>query len=299
MYTIGVDIGGTNARVALLDQNFNILQKEVVQTKDAEFDRILNLIIAIIKQVDPENKADVIGVCSPGPIDKEAGMILDAPNLPLWRDKPFVDRIKEATGRHVYLTNDANAAAIAQAIDDDHDMLVFITVSTGVGGGIVYKKQLIEGKYVYAGEFGTMIISDEDRNHSQLYPGTLESLCSGTALALEASKRYDENISTKELFSRYEQGDVIASVIVERWVEHFSRAIANLLQIIEPEVFYLGGSVITNNPWLLDKIKEKTKDKVYEGLKDKIELRLAKYADDAGIVGAAFNGYVSEKGERL
>ena len=71
------------------------------------------------------------------------------------------------------------------------------------------------------------------------------------------------------------------------------------MQIIEPEVFYLGGSVITNNPWLLDKIKEKTKDKVYEGLKDKIELRLAKYADDAGIVGAAFNGYVSEKGERL
>lgn len=299
MYTIGVDIGGTNARVALLDEKFNILKKEVVQTKDVEFENILNLIIAIIKKVDPDNKSNVIGICSPGPLDKEQGMILDAPNLPLWRNKPFVDRIKEATGKNVYLTNDANAAAIAQAIDDNHEMLVFITVSTGVGGGIVYKQQLIEGKHVYAGEFGTMIISDEDRKHSQLYPGTLESLCSGTALSLEATRRYGESVSTKELFTRYEQNDPIALEIIERWGEHFSRAIANLLQIIEPEVFYLGGSVITNNSWLLDKIEDRTKNKVYEGLKDKIVLKLAKYADDAGIVGAAFNGYVRDREEKL
>ncbi len=295
MYTIGVDVGGTSARVALLDENFNIVKKETISTGKRDFETVIKEIADLINNIDPDRKALLVGFDTPGPLDLEKGMILDAPNLPTWSNKPFVNKIEELTGRKTYLTNDANAAALAQAIEDKSETLVFITVSTGVGGGIVYQGKLIEGKKAYAGEFGLMIISDDDRHHEQLYKGTLESLCSGTALSLEASKRYNREVSTKELFDLYEDKDSIAIEIIDLWVEHFSRAIANLLQIIEPEVFYIGGSVVLFNPWLLDMVKEKTKNKLYEGLRDKVNLKIARYGEDAGIVGAAYNAFVNSK----
>lgn len=290
MYSIGVDIGGTSARVALFDDNLNLLDKSITQTADKEFDDIINEISNMINEIDKDNKAKVVGMCSPGPLDKETGTILDAPNLPKWSNKPFIKLFEEKTNRKVYLTNDANAAAMAQAITDDRETIVFITVSTGLGGGIVYEGRLMEGKKVYAGEFGLMIISDDDRKHNQLYAGTWESLCSGSALALEATKRYGQEISTKELFERYHKNEKIALDILDLWVEHFSRGIANLILTIEPEIFYLGGSVITKNEFLIPMIIEKTKGKVYQGLKDRIFIEVAKYGDDAGLVGAAKHG---------
>lgn len=295
MFTIGVDVGGTSARVALLDENFNIVEKKTIETGKKDFDEVINNIAQLIIDIDQDKKAELVGFATPGPLDLDKGMILDAPNLPTWRNKPFINIIEEKTNRKAFLTNDANAAAIAQAIEDDSNTLVFITVSTGVGGGIVYEGKLLEGKKAYAGEFGLMIIADDDRNHEQLYAGTLESLCSGTALALEASKRYNTEISTKELFDRYENNEEIAKEIIDLWIEHFSRAIANLLLTIEPDIFYIGGSVVLKNPWLLDKVKERTKNKVYEGLKEKIDLEIARYGEDAGIVGAAYNAYVKNK----
>lgn len=296
MFTIGIDIGGTNARVALLDENFNIIRKEITKTSDKPFDEVIIEISDLINKVDYENKAKTIGIAAPGPIDKEKGMILDANNMPDWQYKPFIKLIEEKTGRCAFLTNDANAAAMAQAIDDKSEMIVFITVSTGVGGGIVYQGKLIEGKRVYAGEFGTMIVSDEDRKHKALYQGTIESLCSGTAIAKKASELYGFEMNAKEVFERFAFKEYIAVNLINEWVEYFSRAIANILQTIEPEVFYLGGSVILHNPWLLELLKEKTKDKVYIGLKEHINLSIAKYGEDAGIIGAAYNSYVKSGG---
>lgn len=296
MFTIGIDIGGTNARVALLDENFNIIRKEITKTSDKPFDEVIIEISDLINKVDYENKAKTIGIAAPGPIDKEKGMILDANNMPDWQYKPFIKLIEEKTGRCAFLTNDANAAAMAQAIDDKSEMIVFITVSTGVGGGIVYQGKLIEGKRVYAGEFGTMIVSDEDRKHKALYQGTIESLCSGTAIAKKASELYGFEMNAKEVFERFALKEYIAVNLINEWVEYFSRAIANILQTIEPEVFYLGGSVILHNPWLLELLKEKTKDKVYIGLKEHINLSIAKYGEDAGIIGAAYNSYVKSGG---
>lgn len=298
MYSIGVDIGGTSARVALVDESFNIVNKLTTETKDKEFEYIINEISSMINEVDQDNKTNIVGICSPGPLDKEKGMILDAPNLPKWRNKPFINLIEQKTNKKAYLTNDANAAAMAQSINDDRETIVFMTVSTGVGGGIVYKNELLEGKKVYAGEFGLMIISDDDRNHEQLYPGTLESLCSGTALAKKATKIYNKEMTTKELFDKYIENDSKAIEIIKLWTEHFSRAITNIILSIEPEIFYLGGSVITNNQFLIEDIIEQTKPKLYEGLKDNINIEVAKYGDDAGIIGAAKHGLTKYKGDQ-
>lgn len=297
MYSIGIDIGGTIARVALVDPQMKIVEKKTTSTAKRELEDVLEDLVDLIGQVYPEKKAQVIGIASAGPLDIEKGIILDAPNLINWAYKPFTSVIREKTKLPTFLTNDANAAALAQDIDNtSYDSLMFITVSTGIGGGIVYKHQLIEGRFGYAGEVGSMIVSDEDRKHPSLYKGSWESLCSGTALGLRASQLYNKKMDAKDLFSLYYKNDPIALNIIDEWAEYFSRAIANLLQIIEPEIFYIGGSVFINNPFLLELIEEKTKNKVYDGLKDKIRLELPKHEEDAGIIGSAYHAKNKLKG---
>lgn len=297
MYSIGIDIGGTQARVALVDPQMNIVEKKTTPTAKRELEDVLEDLIKLIKEVDPQEKAQVVGIASAGPLDIEKGIILDAPNLINWAYKPFASVIRERTRLPSFLTNDANAAALAQDIGNKtYDCLMFITVSTGIGGGIVYKHQLIEGRFGYAGEVGAMIISEEDRNHLSLYKGSWESLCSGTALGLRASQLYNKKMDAKDLFSLYYEKDPLAIKIIDEWAEYFSRAIANLLQIIEPEIFYIGGSVFIHNPFLLELIEEKTKDKVYDGLRDKIRLELPNHEEDAGIIGSAYHAKNRLKG---
>ncbi len=297
MYSIGIDIGGTQARVALVDPQMNIVEKKTTPTAKRELEDVLEDLIKLIKEVDPQEKAQVVGIASAGPLDIEKGIILDAPNLINWAYKPFASVIRERTRLPSFLTNDANAAALAQDIGNKtYDSLMFITVSTGIGGGIVYKHQLIEGRFGYAGEIGSMIISDYDAKHDQLYKGSLESLCSGKALASWASEVFKQEMDAKDLFDLYYQAHPQAIEIIDQWVELFSRAIASLLQILEPEIFYLGGSVIINNPFLLEKIKTKSQEMVFDGLKDKIVLELAKHEEDAGIIGSAYHAKNRLKG---
>lgn len=216
-------------------------------------------------------------------------MLVYATNLPQWQNKPLRTIIEHDTNKSVYLINDANAATIAQTIGEDKDMIVFVTVSSGIGGGIVFKGKLIEGKNGYAGEFGTIIVSDEDRNHPSLYKGSLETFCSGISLGKRASEIYNDDLEAKDVFEKYGKKEEKAIEIVEEWIEYFSKAMANIYQIIEPEVIYLGGSVILNNPWLLKKIEEKTKTMVLKGLSEYINFTIAKFKEDAGIIGAAYN----------
>lgn len=298
MYTIGIDIGGTNARVALIDSQMNILNKKQIKTENRKFNHVLEDLIYLVSQIDPKSQAQAIGIACAGPLDLDKGMVLDAPNLSNWSYKPFVSVIEEKTGLKTYLTNDANAAALAQDIgNNNYKSIVFITVSTGIGGGLVYDHKLIEGKFGYAGEIGSMIISDLDNDHPSLYKGTLESLCSGPALAKLASEKYEKTMKAEDLFRLYYKNDPLAMDLINLWVELFSRSIANLVQILEPEIFYLGGAVIINNPFLLKKIEEKTKEMVFDGLKDKIVLRPAKYKDDASLIGAAYHAKNKIKGE--
>lgn len=292
VYTIGIDLGGTNMRVALIKDGTTIVKKaeQATETQKGAADAIARM-VSMVAEVDPERKASAIGIGSAGPLDLEHGIILKTPNLVGWEGTPIVDLMRQGTGREVYLNNDANVAGLAEAVfggGKGCKSSVFITASTGVGGGIVVNGHLLEGAYGYGGEIGCMIVADDDRKHDSLYAGTLESLCSGSALNLQAQKIYGPGTNAAYVFQQYAQNDMAAMGIIELWLEHFSRGLASLMQIVDPEVFVIGGSVVLHNPWLLEQLPEHIRPKVYEGLRDKINLRLPELGGDAGLIGAAY-----------
>jgi glucokinase len=199
----------------------------------------------------------------------------------------------------VFFENDVNVITV---LESDHgaakpyNQSIYITVSSGIGCGIILNKNIIHGAHGYAGEIGSMIISDSTRNHSTLYNGTLESLCSGIALEAESKFLYGRDATAGLLFERYHMGDRRAIEVIDRWVEYFSNAIVSLMQVIDPNIVVVGGAVIHHNQWLIDRVIESAKKKVLPHLKENIKIVLTEFGPDAGIIGAGYNLYKKEKG---
>jgi glucokinase len=290
---IGVDIGGTNIRVGLIDiNNFQLLGKETAltsefQTVKAFFEKIRNM----IENVDTKKEATKIGMALPIPWKDSMISISDSTNLPLLESVSISEIKAFFPDYELCFENDVNVIALLEAkhgASEGHKHSIYITVSTGIGSGMIFNNSIFRGTHGYAGEIGSMIISDENKNHLLLYNGTLESLCSGNSLNEESVKLYGEGATAKLLFERYQNGDVDAIHVIEIWIDYFSSAIASLMQTIDPEIFVLGGSVIYHNQWLINKIIKSTKKKVFKQLKDKVKIVLSKYGPDAGMIGAGY-----------
>jgi glucokinase len=289
---IGVDIGGTNIRVGLINSDFQLLRKETAVTSDFQnANEFFEHIRMMIERVDVSREATKIGIALPVPWKDSMEKISDSTNLPLL-ESISVNEIKAYFSEYeVYFENDVNVIALLEShlgSAKNSENLIYITVSTGIGSGMILNNSLFRGTHGYAGEIGSMIISDENKNHLLLYNGTLESLCSGNSLKEESVKLYGKSATAKLLFERYQNGDVDAIHVIEGWIDYFSSAIASLMQTIDPEIFVLGGSVIYHNQWLINKIIESTKNKVFKQLKDKVKIVLSKYGPDAGMIGAGY-----------
>lgn len=293
---IGVDIGGTNIRVGLINGDLQLLKKETVLT--SSFRNTIDFFEQIRKTIEAINansEATKIGMALPVPWTDSMEKISDATNLPFLEDVS-VNEIKSFFPEYeLYFENDVNVITLLESdygASQNFNHSIYITVSTGIGSGMILNNSIFRGKHGYAGEIGSMIISDENKNHFSLYNGTLESLCSGTALGEESVNLYGEGATAKFLFDQYQNGDVNAIGVVEAWINYFSSAIASLMQIIDPEVFVLGGAVIYHNQWLIEEIIKSTKNKVFKQLKDKVNIVISQFGPDAGVIGA---GYIAIK----
>lgn len=290
---IGVDIGGTNIRVGLITRDLKLVNKEIAMTSkfhnEGEF---FQYIRKAIERVDPEREARKIGFALPAPWNEGMEKFSDSTNLPLL-ENVNVDEIKASFSDYeLYFENDVNVIAIlesdfgaAKGIRNS----IYITVSTGIGGGLIINNMIYRGTHGYAGEVGSMIISDENKNHFTLYNGTLESLCSGKALEEESIKLFGKGATAKLLFEHFHDGNPDAIKVVEAWVDYFSSAIASLMQIVDPEIFVLGGAVILHNQWLVEELINSTRNKVFEQLKDKVNLVISEFGLDAGMIGAGYH----------
>ncbi|RLQ94018.1 ROK family protein [Falsibacillus albus] len=287
---IGVDIGGTNIRVGLINKDLQLLRKETALTsKFTQANDFFQHIKTMIERIDFQREASKIGMVLPVPWEESMQKISDASNLP-FLENTQVNEIRSFFPEYeLYFENDVNVIALLESnfgSSKNSENSLYITVSTGIGSGMILNNSIYRGTNGYAGEIGSMIISDENKHHLLLYKGTLESLCSGRSLEAESIKLYGENSTAKLLFEHYQNGDKNAIVVIEAWVDYFSSAIATLMQIVDPEVFVLGGSVIFHNQWLIERIIISTKQKVLKQLKDKVNIKLAKYGLDAGMIGA-------------
>ncbi|WP_313638395.1 ROK family protein [Paenibacillus sp.] len=299
-FVIGVDIGGTNIRVGLVNEQLELVRKESALTRDfQDADEIFKTVKEMIAKVDHEQLASKIGIVLPIPWNDQTEIIRDVTNIPCLENVSIETIRAFFPNYEVLFENDVNVITV---LESDHgaskpyNQSIYITVSSGIGCGIILDKGIIQGAHGYAGEIGSMIISDSKRNHSTLYNGTLESLCSGIALEAESKFLYGRDATSGLLFERYHMGDRQAIEVIDRWVEYFSNAIVSLMQMIDPNIFVIGGAVIHHNQWLIDRVIESAKKKVLPHLKENIKIVLTEFGPDAGIIGAGYNIYKKTKG---
>ncbi|NFS30463.1 ROK family protein [Clostridium botulinum] len=291
-YYIGIDIGGTNLRAAILDEECNLVDKLKISNeveKGPEYN--LDKLILEIKERWSDKEIISVGVGCPGPLDIRSGTILVTPNLRTWEYFKLKEYLENKFDLPVFVNNDANVAGYSEAMvgaGKGAESVYYMTLSTGIGGGFIYKGEIVSGFNSIAAEIGNMIINEDTYKHSNMNYGGLEGQCSGVNIARISSEIIGGELTTKDVFQGAEKGNMELQKMLSEWVINVSKAIANIIVTVDPEVIVLGGSVIINNPSYLNKIKEETQKRVFDGIK--INIKLAEIGDDTGLIGAGLLG---------
>lgn len=283
-YTIGVDIGGTKVAVGLCDRNGLVGPKTVRETGEPKE------VVEQIEQVMEESDCDYrqlagIGIGSVGPLNLEKGLVLDPVNIPHWKNVPLRKLIHESFNLPTYLDNDANVAAIAEKeLGVQSDNLIYITVSTGIGGGIINDGSVVHGKG-NAGEIGHMVILPLPYGPlcSCGKRGCLEALASGTAIAKRGRELLGIDDSAKAVFEQARQDDPVAQRIIKDAAHFLGVGIGNLMEIFDPQYIVLGGGVTES--WDLMEDTVRSSAEVYS--RTKVTITLTTLGADIGLVGAA------------
>lgn len=278
-----MDIGGTNMRAALVDEHGTVTEREERPTPDhAEVDALIELARAVRERGDVEDA--VVGV--PGRVDYGSGVLEYAPNLPdSWRDDLTQANLSEVLGLDVSLANDADLAAVGEAwfgAGRPYCDVAYLTISTGIGAGVVTGGLLVHGRRSVA-EVGHTIV--DGRALLEKRPATVEDLGSGTALT-ELAREGGLADSGKALVELVEGGDVTATRVLERVV--FSAAIGavNLAHLFTPEVIVVGGGLGLVGELVLGPIRTMVNERGPVALPSAIDVVNAELGDDAGLAGA-------------
>ena len=288
-YLIGIDIGGTNLRAAVISKEGNIIEIFKVENeveKGAAYN--LDKLISVIQTKWQVYDFEKAGVGAPGPLDLKNGKLLNPVNLKGWKNFNIREYLMGKLNIPVSVNNDANVAGLAESImgsAKDCESVFYITVSTGVGGALILDKKIINGAHSQTGEIYNMIINEDKYSHVGLNKGGLEGQCSGVNIARIASELYGQALTANEVFDLYERNDEKAVQVIEKWIDNISIGIANIIAVVDPEVIVIGGAVLIYNTYLLDKIIECTKTKVANT--DMVDIRIAEIGDNAGLIGAA------------
>lgn len=287
-YAVGIDVGGTNTRVALLDENYKIIERRQFLTNASNPEQTLDEIKNNIDHF--ACKIEGIGISCPGPLDLINGVVLTPPNLFGWHFFPLVERLQEKTGVRVYLENDANLAGLAEAVlgaGKDKKYVQFLTISTGVGAGFCVNHQIYRGSRGFALEIANSILWKNGPSQGDLKEGSIESIASGTAITKRARDAGLLVEHAGEVYELAQSGNEIAAEIMEDVYEYLSNFLGILYGILDPEIFILGGSVALKIPGFVEEIEKRTKEKVYDSLRENIKVVRAVLGEDCGLIGAA------------
>lgn len=312
---LAFDLGGTWLRAALAAPDGLLLRKERRPTPREGPAAVLASMVALAEAVDPGQAATAVGVAAPGPLDPAAGRILRMPNLPGWVDVPLAALLAEALGCPVRLQNDASLAALAegrQGAGQGADPLLYLTLSTGIGGGILVGGRLLEGRNGLAGELGHILLETrEDGPSCGLGHGTcLEAQASGSALARRAMEALaaGELPSDSPLAALAGRGDVDAGLLAEaarqgdawsraQWAgmgQALARGLAGLICVLDPARIVLGGGLMSARDLWEPALRASLPRHVIAPAQADIPIVEAALGDDAGLVGAAL--WAAEQG---
>lgn len=310
MIYAGVDVGGTNIKIGLVDIKGTILADNFIRTdKSKDYKGILDDIVADIKLLCNEAGVDYhdiggIGVGVPGVVDSRTGTVSYSANLG-WRDVPLVHGLEVASGIRAEAANDANCAAWGEykfGSCRSMDNVILITLGTGVGSGIIIDGRLFDGVASAGGEAGHMIIVKDGKQCNCGLKGCWECYASASALISqteEAMKKYPDSIlrdiaekegkiSGRTAFIAAEKGDEAGKEVVENYIDYIATGLINLGNIFHPNAIIIGGGVSNEGAALIEPLEEK----VNAGLlasehNPKVRIIGASLGNKAGLIGAA------------
>ena len=316
MFTVGIDLGGTNIAVGLLDGDYKIVDRMKKKTEASRTpDEIVSDMASITRDLLKRNglspsELDNIGIATPGLVDAKRGILEKCCNLP-FRSYPLAERMSSLLdGARVHIANDANAAALAEAMigaAKGTRNSVMLTLGTGVGSGIIIDGRIFSGGLNCSGaEIGHMVIKANGRQCACGRRGCVECYCSAVGLAnmtrekmheLEMKDipsklfdvaREDGKIGARTPFKAKKLGDEHARAIVDKYVKYLGLAVANIINIFQPEVISIGGGVSNEGDNLIIPLREVADSEQYTRDNEiRTKICVAELGTDAGIIGAA------------
>jgi glucokinase len=303
---IAVDLGGTQIRSARFSEDKELEERVAVSTKAEEgFDSVFRRLTDTIRQVWPEDdKVAAVGLGAPGPLNFKRGMLRFAPNLPGWVNVPLRDKLSEALGASVYVGNDADMAALAEhrfGAGRGVEHMVYMTISTGIGGGMIFDSRLFTGGHGLGGEIGHMAVDPSGPKCTCGNVGCLEVLASGTAIGRRARERLARGeasiltdwmegdlsrITAKEVSKAGREGDALAVSVFREAGRYIGTAIVSLMYMLDPTLFVLGGSVTKAGDLLFSPIRETVEERAPIAYREHTRLVRAELGSDVGLWGA-------------
>ena len=310
MYNIGIDLGGTNIKVGVVDDNFQIIGKSNIKTNlPRPAEEIADSIAEGVKLACADagisvDEIESIGIGTPGVADRNTGVVLYSCNLG-FNNTNIGGLLKERLGKDVFVENDANVAAYGEVINGagkGYQNVVVITLGTGVGGGIIIDGQIYTGFNFCGGELGHSVIEYNGRQCGCGRKGCFEAYSSATAL-INATKRameenkdsamWDiagsvENVDGKTAFDAMRKNDAAGKAVVEEYLNYLGCGLVNVVNTFQPEMLLIGGGICKEGEYLTKPLEEYIARESYCINPEKsTKLGIAKLGNDAGIVGAA------------
>jgi len=307
---IGIDLGGTNIKIGCFDSNVKLLGKTSVPTEaDLGPEYVVGRIEEATKKLLEESGKGIdelcaVGIGTPGPANYAEGIIIRATNMPKFKNTPLRDMVSEKLGRPAILENDANVACWGEFVlgaGKDITDMVFFTLGTGIGGGIVSKGKLVRGSGGNGAELGHIIIYPDGQACNCGQKGCVEAHASASHTARRATeaiqagkpsslkKLLDQNgeITCKDVYEHLAKGDELAKQITDETAKALALVCVNMLHITEPKRIVFAGGMIGAGQVLLDRIKDYFNQYIWRLKSESVEICFATLGEDAGIIGAA------------
>lgn len=305
---LAIDLGGTQIRAAHVSPDLVVSCRRAVETRDEEgVEAVIARICAVAEAVRGDARSAglsdpaAIGIAAPGPLNPWDGMVVAPPNLAGWHNVPLAERMREAVGLPTFLARDTNAAVMAEwryGAAKGADDVVYVTVSTGIGGGLVVNGRPLIGRDGTAGEIGHITVEIDGPLCGCGMPGHAEAIGSGTAIAREGRALLERGEAPglaalasgapvdAELVARAaDEGDVASRAVLARAWEAIGALCAGLVITLNPEMIVLGGSIALHRPDLQTAVRAEIDRRAFAAPARRVRVEMAQLADDVSLIG--------------
>ncbi len=312
-YSLGIDIGGTNLKAGVVDDDYNIIAVRKIKTDSAKgSDEVLNKIIEVGKAAVSESKIPMseikwVGMGCPGTCNPETGLVEYSNNLK-WDNVPLQEAVANGLNLPAYIENDANAAALGEYYAGSAKgakSAIIITLGTGLGAGIIINGKLFSGSNYAGGEIGHTVLNPFGDLCTCGRKGCFETYCSATALVKYTKRAIEDNpnsglakaaeaegkVSGRTAFIAARAGDKDGQEVVNNFISYLACGIINTINIFQPDMLCIGGGVSNEGDNLLNPLRQRIKKEVFsKNSRHNTEIVLCSLGNKAGIIGAALLG---------